>query len=85
MPPDKKKKRGKKNWNLIYQFIIYQLIDARSGAQVSKLGIVMPKPNCHSERSEESVFAGNRENAARKRRRTQTFTMAETELRILIR
>jgi hypothetical protein len=44
MPPDKKKKRGKKNWNLIYQFMIYQLIDARSGAQVSKLGIVMPNP-----------------------------------------
>jgi hypothetical protein len=32
MPPDKKKKRGKKNWNLIYQFI-----DARNGGQASTI------------------------------------------------
>jgi hypothetical protein len=32
MPPDKKKQRGKKNWNLIYQFI-----DARNGGQASTI------------------------------------------------
>jgi hypothetical protein len=40
MPPDKKKKRGKKNSNLIYQFI-----DARSGGQASTISgprIVIP-------------------------------------------
>jgi hypothetical protein len=40
MPPDKKKKRGKKNWNLIYQFI-----DARSRRQASTISgtrIVIP-------------------------------------------
>jgi hypothetical protein len=32
MPPDKKKKSRKKNWNLIYQFI-----DARNGGQASTI------------------------------------------------